>query len=69
MTIKEKLTAALLAQGWVINTAARTQKYTEFVHKDQEFRVFVGKSGACRYGKSASDSISSEWLKKKLLGE
>ena len=58
-TLKERLTAGLLALGWQACPTG-SGKYTCFTHSERgpEHKRFVGSSGALRSGRSASNSIS-----------
>ena len=80
MTYHDRYVKALIVRGWVINTDARTGKYTELVQgpgacgvmggmmADPTSKMFVGRSGAVRYGKTVSSSFSmTDAMKHRLL--
>jgi hypothetical protein len=79
-TYQDRYVEALIARGWRINSVARSSKYIELVQgvgaqdvmghpvADPTTKMFVGKSGAVRYGKTVSDSFSMlETTKRRLL--
>ena len=80
MTYHDRYVAALTTRGWMINTTARSNKYTELVQgpgacgvmggmmADPTSKMFVGRSGAVRYGKTVSGSFSmTDAMKHRLL--
>lgn len=57
-TFAERLIAGLTSKGYVEDITDRS-RYTAFTHTTEPARkVFVGKNGALRVGRTASDSIS-----------
>lgn len=78
-TYHDRYVEALIARGWRIDAAARSSKYTVLVQgseargatgnlmSDPTTKMFVGKSGAVRYGKTVSDSFSMLEAVKQLL--
>ena len=68
-TIAQRLVAALETQGCV-RVASRTCKYIVLTRPAKpDYFYFVGKAGALRTGKTASNSISIENTKARLLRE
>jgi hypothetical protein len=67
-TIHDRLVAALMQRGAKPTTAVRTGKYTVLEHpmSDGKF-LFVGKAGALRVGRTATDSVAVPQLREKLL--
>lgn len=58
-TLSELLTAGLAALGWT-HVEGRSSKYTTFEKDYAKFRIFVGRNGALRAGRTASTSQSLE---------
>jgi len=56
-TYEERLITGLLALGWRVDTTDRSH-YSAFVKDGQASKLFVGKAGALRVGRCASNSFS-----------
>jgi len=66
-TKREQLVNALISNG-AVEVESRTRKYLTFQFPNGRLLYFVGKSGALRCGKCASQSFSvSEVAKAKLI--
>lgn len=57
MTYRERLIAGLKNLGWGVDEADKS-KYTAFRKQGKQVRLFVGKMGALRAGRTASSSHS-----------
>lgn len=56
-TIRERLEAGLMAEGWTRDFSARTGRYSVWKRADDLTRMYVGRSGALRRGRTASGSF------------
>jgi len=63
-TIRQRLSALLIKDGFN-QRESRSSKYLTFVHPDctSGDKLFVGKAGALRCGKSVSESFSNEHIR------
>ena len=69
-TQQERIVDALISQGYRRVVNARSSKYITLENTDPDRKLFIGKAGAIRMGKNATDSISvTDRMKAKLLGD
>lgn len=57
MTLSEQIVNKLILLGWT-ETASRSSKYRTFIKNCETDRVYVGKRGALRKGRSVTESYS-----------
>lgn len=70
-TLHDRYVEALKAQGSVVTPHQPSSKYTQLTRPNRDGTYyFVGRSGALRYGKNASDSFaaSDKWKARLLNG-
>jgi hypothetical protein len=61
MTQAEQLAIGLERCGYR-EVISRSKKYRTFERGEEQYRYFVGKAGALRFGKNADDSASVQFL-------
>ena len=66
MTKQEKVINLLIKKGYV-EIACISKKYRQFVKSGNTDSLFVGKKGACRIGKTVSNSTSMSHIIEKLI--
>jgi hypothetical protein len=67
-TMHDHFRDALVAKGWTTDYTSATKKYTVMTKPGVAYKLFIGKSGALRYGKNSTTSRPlPDKGKKKLL--
>lgn len=73
MTILERLTTALIDKGWVEDKKAITRKYRVMLPPESfghpNTRIYLGRAGALRFGRSIADSVPWDKFRADLLKE
>ena len=70
MSRRDDVTTVLESGGWVIDRFAKSRKYRVLFHPDKQNKYYLGRSGAVRFGKNISQSISrTDNLNFKYLAE
>jgi hypothetical protein len=68
-TLQQRLVDALVATGRGTIIESRSRKYVTLKRPDRTF-FYVGKAGALRFGKTATDSVTApDDFKRRLLAE
>ncbi len=55
-TLKEQYRTALIKKGWKVCAKQASRKYLALEHIDKEGKMFLGKAGAVRFGRVATQS-------------
>lgn len=70
MTQHDRIVAALERRGWKVDLNARTERYTQLSHVENDYHYYVGRAGACRRGKIIATSVPiSAATKRRLIEE